>query len=127
MREMNISMDLVFTMAVSRSSLLLVVHTNTWPDSGDEDDDEPDATVPSDRPRPVHKKKAKRVKKSAAVQTDNKSGGDQVLANSIVFLRTDFWYTELCASISDGDMGRVWEVLKVRNISSVIAHSLMMD
>jgi hypothetical protein len=39
--------------------------------------------------------------------------GDQVLANTIAFRRDILLYTELSDAISDGDIGRVCEVLKV--------------
>lgn len=76
----------------------------------------------SDEPKPRAPKKKKRSRKGATAETQNKSGGDQVLANSVAFLRCTFWYLELCASISEGDIGRVFEILKVKNCSHHYAH-----
>lgn len=39
--------------------------------------------------------------------------GDQALRNNISFLRTTFWYLEMCAAVAEGDIGRVFEVIKV--------------
>ncbi|KAF9021243.1 hypothetical protein BDZ89DRAFT_930664, partial [Hymenopellis radicata] len=39
--------------------------------------------------------------------------GDRVLANSILFCRDFLWWLELSYAVSDGDIGRVMEVLKV--------------
>ncbi len=65
----------------------------------------------------VARKKKKHVKKTQTQETNNKSGGDQVLANLVAYLRITFWYLELCASIAEGDIGRVFEVLKVSDTS----------
>lgn len=40
--------------------------------------------------------------------------GDQVLTNQVLQLRDTLWYYEMCKAISDGDIGRVVEVIKVR-------------
>ncbi|KAF9013010.1 hypothetical protein BDZ89DRAFT_963282 [Hymenopellis radicata] len=63
------------------------------------------------------KAKRKNTKKGKTKETENKAQGDQVLANSIAYLRSVFWYLELCAAISEGDIGRVFEVLKVLRFS----------
>ncbi|KAF9033045.1 hypothetical protein BDZ89DRAFT_1012477 [Hymenopellis radicata] len=38
--------------------------------------------------------------------------GDQVLANSILYLRDFGWWTEISYAVADGDIGRVYEILK---------------
>ena len=39
--------------------------------------------------------------------------GDWALANSIILLRDGIWSLEVCQAVTTGDIGRVWEVLKV--------------
>lgn len=39
--------------------------------------------------------------------------GDQSLGNTVNFMRMTFWYKEFNASIAEGDIGRVFEILKV--------------
>ena len=39
--------------------------------------------------------------------------GDWALANSILLLRDGIWSLEVCQAVATGDIGRVWEVLKV--------------
>lgn len=39
--------------------------------------------------------------------------GDRVLANQILFLRDAAWYLEFNTAIKEGDMGRVYEIIKV--------------
>lgn len=41
------------------------------------------------------------------------NGGDWGLANSIIMMRDGLLFTEVSHAISHGDIGRVWEVLKV--------------
>ncbi len=52
---------------------------------------------------------------TAASESKSTSGwtGDQVLRNNITFLRTTFWYLEMCLATADGDIGRVFEIMKV--------------
>lgn len=40
--------------------------------------------------------------------------GDRLLANTVNFMRQTFWYIEFCAAVSEGDIGRVFEIIKVR-------------
>lgn len=42
--------------------------------------------------------------------------GDRVLANSILFLQDFGWWTEIAYAVPDGDIGRVFEILKVSTI-----------
>jgi hypothetical protein len=53
----------------------------------------------------------KRGKKTTAVR--NFSQGDQTLATTINFLRITFWYLEMCAAAAEGDIGRIFEIIKV--------------
>ena len=41
--------------------------------------------------------------------------GDRVLANSILFLQDFGWWTEMSYAIPEGDIGRAFEILKVRS------------
>jgi hypothetical protein len=41
--------------------------------------------------------------------------GDRVLANSILFLQDFGWWIEIAYAIPEGDIGRVFEILKARN------------
>jgi len=47
---------------------------------------------------------------------DSSFGGDWVLANSMLLLRNGIWFTEVCQAVTAGDIGRVWEILKVLRI-----------
>ncbi|KAJ7854439.1 hypothetical protein B0H14DRAFT_3650523 [Mycena olivaceomarginata] len=40
-----------------------------------------------------------------------------MLSTTINFIRMTFWYLEMCAAIAEGDIGRVFEVLKVLRFS----------
>ncbi|KDQ08758.1 hypothetical protein BOTBODRAFT_77208, partial [Botryobasidium botryosum FD-172 SS1] len=51
--------------------------------------------------------------KTEADKTDVKFSGDRVLANSILFLRDAIWFMEACYAVASGDMGRVYEIMKV--------------
>ncbi|KAF5337723.1 hypothetical protein D9611_014522 [Ephemerocybe angulata] len=42
---------------------------------------------------------------------------DESLANTINFMRATFWYLEVCAAIAEGDIGRVFEVIKLLRFS----------
>lgn len=50
----------------------------------------------------------------STVQRPAEFTGDQVLANSIIFRRDFLTWFELSDAVSEGDIGRVVEVLKVR-------------
>ena len=41
--------------------------------------------------------------------------GDRQMANLVLRMRDGFWYHELCHAIVDGDIGRVAEIIKVRD------------
>lgn len=56
-----------------------------------------------------------KVKKNAPVEKINFSGGDQCLATTVNFIRMTFWYLEMCAAVAEGDIGRVFEIIKVRS------------
>ncbi|KAJ7802537.1 hypothetical protein B0H14DRAFT_3780337 [Mycena olivaceomarginata] len=61
--------------------------------------------------------KGTRAKKAKAAESVNSFGNDQSLATTINFIRMTFWYLEMCAAIAEGDIGRVFEVLKVLRFS----------
>lgn len=42
--------------------------------------------------------------------------GDRVLANSILFKMEYSWWIEAAYAIPDGDIGRVWEIMKVGSL-----------
>ncbi|KAJ6503193.1 hypothetical protein C8R47DRAFT_1249402 [Mycena vitilis] len=75
---------------------------------------------------PVHltveskgKKKGKgsQGRKAKAAEEINYSGGDQCFGTTVNFIRMTFWYLEMCAAVADGDIGRVFEVVKVLRFS----------
>ena len=41
------------------------------------------------------------------------TGGDKALANSILLMRDSLWLLEACQAVATGDIGHVWEILKV--------------
>jgi hypothetical protein len=53
------------------------------------------------------------LSEASSPDSDSQFTGDQVLANTIAFRRDFLLYIELSDTISEGDMGRVCEVLKV--------------
>ncbi|KAH7867816.1 uncharacterized protein C8R40DRAFT_1063573 [Lentinula edodes] len=63
------------------------------------------------------KKKKSRRSKAPTAEMRNYSSGDQCLANDISFMRTSLWYLEMCSAIAEGDIGRVFEVIKVLRFS----------
>ena len=57
-----------------------------------------------------------------AYEETDKFDGDRVLANSILFLQDFGWWTELAFAVPEGDIGRVFEILKVSNFSQIPSH-----
>src|SRR5882762_10360710 len=49
-----------------------------------------------------------------------KFAGDWVLANSILLMCNGLWFLEVCQAVTCGDIGQVWEVLKVSKIVNVL-------
>ena len=39
--------------------------------------------------------------------------GDQKMANLVLRMRDGLWYYKFCHAITDGDIGRVFEIIKV--------------
>ena len=39
--------------------------------------------------------------------------GDKTLANSILLMHNGIWLLEACQAVATGDIGHVWEILKV--------------
>ncbi|KAK7023848.1 hypothetical protein R3P38DRAFT_2954526 [Favolaschia claudopus] len=68
------------------------------------------------KPPPAKKQKRSRAKASGQPQR-NFSSGDQVMVNLCHFMRVTFWYLELCSAIAEGDIGRVFEVIKLLRFS----------
>ncbi|KAJ7261191.1 hypothetical protein C8J57DRAFT_1134546, partial [Mycena rebaudengoi] len=62
-------------------------------------------------------KKKRRGNKAAAAESVNVSKGDQCLATTVNFIRMTFWYLELCSATAEGDIGRVFEVIKLLRFS----------
>ena len=60
------------------------------------------------------------TRKANAAEVHNFSQGDQTLATTINFLRITFWYLEMCAVAAEGDIGRIFEIIKVCQSFSVI-------
>lgn len=42
--------------------------------------------------------------------------GDLTLANSTLFICNAIWWREVCVAVAEGDPGRVWEIMKVRQL-----------
>lgn len=77
----------------------------------------PNANASSDKNTTTNKKtKGSRAGKAKAAETINFSGGDQSLATTINFIRMTFWYLEMCSATAEGDIGRVFEVIKVPSL-----------
>lgn len=73
---------------------------------------------------PRKKKKQTKVEREAERERDAmRKHGDHVLSNSIAFMCDTLLSRECAAAVTSGDVGRVWEVLKVR-ISQIIVQSL---
>ncbi|KIY46989.1 hypothetical protein FISHEDRAFT_46222 [Fistulina hepatica ATCC 64428] len=53
----------------------------------------------------------------AASKEINTGGGDQLLGTTINFLRVTFWYLALSSAIAEGDIGRVFEIIKLLRFS----------
>ena len=51
------------------------------------------------------------------------ANADKCLANNIAFMRVTLWYLELCAATAEGDIGRVFEIIKVRSSLPVVGLS----
>ncbi|KAJ7085341.1 hypothetical protein C8R43DRAFT_1142534 [Mycena crocata] len=67
---------------------------------------------------PRLKKKQKRARTTAGAQPAlNFSGGDQAMVSLCHFMHVTLWYMELCAATAEGDIGRVFEVLKLLRFS----------
>lgn len=65
---------------------------------------------------PKKKKKQTKAEKEAEHERDEiRRDGDHVLSNSIAFMRDTLLSRECASAVAVGDVGRVWEVLKVRD------------
>ncbi|KAJ7660020.1 hypothetical protein B0H14DRAFT_3701557 [Mycena olivaceomarginata] len=83
-------------------------------DADSESETEADSTAPMTQAK---KRKGTRAKKGKAAESANSFGNDQCHSTTINFIRMTFWYLEMCAAIAEGDIGRVFEVLKVLRFS----------
>ncbi|KAG6904870.1 hypothetical protein DXG01_006553 [Tephrocybe rancida] len=76
-----------------------------------------EVTAPAN-PIPDARKPKKRSNKQArAKEQENFSHGDQTLATNVHFLRITCWYLEMCAATAEGDIGRVFEIIKLLRFS----------
>ncbi|KAJ7849458.1 hypothetical protein B0H13DRAFT_1906139 [Mycena leptocephala] len=101
---------------VLRSQRKMSHRSSPFQQTGEEEDSESEteaepATAPNE-PKVTKKRKGTRAKKAKAAESVNSFGNDQSLATTINFIRMTFWYLEMCAAIAEGDIGRVFEVLK---------------
>jgi hypothetical protein len=73
------------------------------------------ATVPEGTPWPVgtHPPAESNTKVKAATTFPRHPKGDRVLSNSITFMRDALLSRELSYAVAEGDVGRVYEVIKV--------------
>ncbi|KAJ7689944.1 hypothetical protein B0H17DRAFT_1331568 [Mycena rosella] len=81
-------------------------------DSEDETQEMPPLVSIGSSPKPPPSKKRKTRAKASAQPGRNFSGGDQVMVTFCHFMRVTFWYLEVCAAIAEGDIGRVFEIIK---------------
>jgi hypothetical protein len=76
-------------------------------------------TEPAERPTgskappPAKKQKRSRAKTGAQPAHNFLKAGDQVMVTLCNFMRMTFWYLELCVATAEGDIGLVFEVIKV--------------
>lgn len=75
------------------------------------DADVEDADAEEDEPA-TQPKSAKEKKPTSHIEEKGFTG-DRVLANSILFKMEYSWWIEAAYAIPDGDIGRVWEIMKV--------------
>lgn len=82
------------------------------------DDDEPPGLVNIDEPQTPRNRPAPLPSKGAEdapqVHTERSSfTGDRVLRNSQIFMQDFGWWMEFSHAVPEGDIGRVWEIMKV--------------
>lgn len=65
-------------------------------------------------PKTKKKKQTKAEKEVERERDEIRKDGDHVLSNSIAFMRDTLLSRECASAVAVGDVGRVWEVLKVR-------------
>lgn len=75
-------------------------------------------------PKKTKKKLTKAEREVEREKEERRENGDHVLANSIAFMRDTLLSRECANAVTSGDVGRVWEVLKV---SSIIFYRLDMN
>ncbi|KAI0687975.1 hypothetical protein BC835DRAFT_1419524 [Cytidiella melzeri] len=62
-------------------------------------------------------KKGKQHVSASGFASGSSFKGDQAMINTTNFMRTVFWYTEFYAGVAEGDIGRVFEILKLLRFS----------
>ncbi|KAJ7116291.1 hypothetical protein C8R46DRAFT_1264083 [Mycena filopes] len=76
-----------------------------------------DTDLPSNGSAAPRLKKKKMRTTAGAQPARNFSKGDQALVTLCNFMRVTFWYMELSAATAEGDIGRVFEVIKLLRFS----------
>ncbi|KAF8193518.1 hypothetical protein K438DRAFT_1589343 [Mycena galopus ATCC 62051] len=87
------------------------IYGEPWGGVANDSESEPELSA-------VPKKSKKRARTTANAQHErNMSKGDQAMVTLCNFMRVTLWYLELCEAIAEGDIGRVFEVLKLLRFS----------
>ncbi|KAL1658848.1 hypothetical protein GGF50DRAFT_66457 [Schizophyllum commune] len=79
------------------------------------DSDAMDTSEDGQGPAPAAKKKSARTREMK--HQEKLANADKCLANNIAFMRVTLWYLELCAATAEGDIGRVFEIIKFLRFS----------
>ncbi|CAK5272580.1 unnamed protein product [Mycena citricolor] len=87
------------------------------PDTVDADNGDPRDNWNDENERPARKKRKTRASKAKAAEAKNINGNDQCFSTTVNFLRMTFLYMEMCSAVAGGDIGRVFEVIKVLQFS----------
>jgi hypothetical protein len=93
------------------------VRSATSPQSTDPDfDDLPELVDITEPEPPVETPETAKKADDTPKHHEEKSGftGDRVLRNSQLFMMDMGWWIEMAHAVPEGDIGRVWEIMKVR-------------
>ncbi|KAJ7304618.1 hypothetical protein DFH08DRAFT_1089178 [Mycena albidolilacea] len=107
-------------MALGHSPRPVDVYGPAWTanDADSDSEEEPEERpTGSKAPPPAKKQKRSRAKTGAQPAHNFLNAGDQVMVTLCNFMRMTFWYLELCAATAEGDIGRVFEVIKLLRFS----------
>ncbi|KAE9386841.1 hypothetical protein BT96DRAFT_960505 [Gymnopus androsaceus JB14] len=77
--------------------------------------------------KPVGKSSKSKEKKPAVHVEENGFTGDRVLANSILFMMEYSWWIEAAYAIPEGDIGQVWEIMKIWILLLLVPVTLTMS